>query len=283
VWPLFALVVCAAGCMKVSDPCPTGMVEQGRRCVRQADTDTSAATPASPEVTPGKPGDGGDADTVLELVDAGLLEAGDRQQSDAQGMEAGAVDDAQVGLTADAPPDLEADARADVAVDAQAYVDADAQQPEDAAQLPDTSVDGADPVACPAQDLAKWRAFEMSSQINRAIVDCYWADPACAEGTCNMGDCLRGAGSVAGCKACADQEAACVWSRCGSHCRSSETSDLCRACACRERCIGTQSSCAMGPSDICSDCEGDVCSLVSMDPSLIMRVLEQYPPAAQLP
>ena len=126
---------------------------------------------------------------------------------------------------------------------------------------------------CAAVDLERWRQFQMSDLLLGSIASCYMGNPSCALGVCDLSLCLRATAGVTGCDACAAAEARCADTACRTECGSSTTSDACRACACRERCIGSTPACAMGPMDVCADCSGTSCNRTSFDPALNMTVV----------
>jgi hypothetical protein len=291
-WARFAsrLSVCvlmvAQGCMRVSDPCPIGMVMHGKRCVAAS---TSAPTEQDPVQPVSATPSGRRADEAPDEA-AVTPSGGPEEPPDAgEAVASSAMHDDRDASSIDAHPSFDgldasvmdaAAAMNDGEVEASDFDAAatDATDMEASSQAVDTGVrdadsDGAvDSGACSEGDLATWRSYQVSNEMSAAIVWCYAASPACMVDNCDLGPCLRLTAGINGCTHCVADEMNCLMTRCFEHCRSSAISDICRGCACREHCVGTSPSCAMGVTDICSDCSSDVCTNVSLEPELIMRV-----------
>jgi hypothetical protein len=151
--------------------------------------------------------------------------------------------------------------------------DAGSDAAHDAASDTGTPVD-----TCSATDLSLWRNFQISGQLMPTIAICFARNPQCSVGACDLNVCLRDAVGVAHCETCIAEETRCAVNACAAECSASNSSDACRACACRENCIGTEPSCGgMGTEDVCADCDDYTCqnmSALPLDPALIMVVID---------
>lgn len=289
---LLCALVFAAACSDSFNPCPKGMVREDDHCVPGDPSTTVTAPPDPPQVSvpaplTTDPEDGealhpihdassatSDGEVVPVDLDGGVQDTGTASDSEPSPMDAPAADagvDAnlsEAGRDDGALSDASITDGADDADPAEAAADASSEAGDAA------SSDAEVVETCSEQDLATWRAFLASEQLTASIAQCMAGTSSCSGAPCDLPSCLRQAAGFAGCASCALAETQCTAKACLAACRSSDTSDACRACACSHGCIGRGSSCAMGPADICADCSGETCTRVSLDPALIMVVVE---------
>jgi hypothetical protein len=263
-WLLVALA-----CSRSFNPCPRDMVRAGGRCVAEDEADAERDTgeqlvtdsSTSPTEEPGQTGD--DHASAPEVADAGT-------DGGALLPDGGAYDGAAALLDA-RPPTGPLDATVD-------GDSAEASLPSVEAGAADAS-DGSSPDAsladlCGDSDLTQWREFQVSGQLMPTIATCFARDPRCATGGCDLVGCLRASVGVTECGNCIAEETRCTMGSCAAVCFAASASDTCRACACREGCIGGSAHCAMGGIDVCADCDGFTCTQTStLDPALIMVVV----------
>jgi hypothetical protein len=162
--------------------------------------------------------------------------------------------------------------------DAAGPVDA-TQVASDASEAGEAAVDSGEqdaslPPLCSEADLANWRTFQASGRLIQTIAAGYASDPRCATGACDLAACLRRAARVTGCIACVAEETRCALTACATSCGSADTGDSCRACGCRQGCIGATTACGMGSMNVCRDCNGTTCGNMSLDPTLIMVIVD---------
>jgi hypothetical protein len=166
----------------------------------------------------------------------------------------------------------------EASLDASYAADAEDASPDgsdaDASHTVSDGGDAAIPPLCSDSDLANWRTFQISGRLIQTIAACYASDPRCARGACDLAGCLRQSAGIAGCVDCVAEETRCALAACTSSCGSSDTSDACRACACAQGCIGGTTACGMGPANVCADCRGGTCNNMSLDPALIMVIID---------
>ncbi len=296
-------------CSRTIDACPEGMVRQGDRCVmddlaepregdpvgRGQERSASRLDPSAREQDAGavddaeqdgalSPSDAGFSDGTVSTFDASAIADASRMTDGSLAMDASG----DVGPEAGSVPhdadtvDAERDALTNSldAGDADATVWSDALVPADATQdASDATGDSGEsdaslPQLCSEGDLSTWRTFQTGGRLMQTIATCYASDPGCARGACDLAGCLRRAAGVSGCVACVAEETRCALAACTAACSSSDANDACRACACREGCIGVTSSCGMGAVNACRDCRGTSCGNMSLDPALIMVIVD---------
>lgn len=138
----------------------------------------------------------------------------------------------------------------------------------------DADLPGADgeagTVPCSVSGLERWRTFQVSAEIPLAVAECYAKGKTCSADRCSLAPCINAAAELNECEACVESELRCVAMHCAAPCESSGSADECRACACRNRCIGTSQACAMGQIDVCQDCNGLTCANMSVNTAQIM-------------
>jgi hypothetical protein len=280
---LSALLLLVGACTRSRDPCPRGRVGEDDRCVSedgmvQGDADADEVIP----VDAGRPHR---SDGAVNLPDAEGLQPSDGEMPEASREPDSGADASSRYDSAIIPVDATSLPHDGSASDARADGSHDANQESDSAEAAvDASNDAEAPVAdadagpapdeCSGPDLAAWRAFQASGALSTTLVTCFARDPACALGACDVMGCLRASAGVDHCVACVADETRCTLTQC-PECNSSSPTESCRACACREGCIGGGSACGMGPRDICADCSEAACGNFSaLDPALIMVVVE---------
>lgn len=295
--PLLLATLLLAACDhgRPFNPCPRGMVREGEVCVDEstsipADAQLAACLDATNETT--QVVDAAvheiDGSALMPSSEAGTADTGNAPASDATvgAPDAATPNDASMdggidanltdaGVHLDATVDVQLDAIVDASLREAAAPEA---SPGDAAGDDSDAalVDATRPIdICTEQDLRLWRDFQLANQLIPTVLGCIARDPLCDKGACDLMGCVRAFAGVSGCSSCVSEEAVCTMGACNAECAASSTSDACRACACREGCIGRSASCGgMGPIDICADCNDYTCQQMSvLDPALIMVII----------
>jgi hypothetical protein len=275
---LSLLLALGSGCVRVSDPCPDGMIKRGRRCVSTAETsvagDASAHEKVEEAIQPSAPPPAmNPVEAPLEMDDGGAtpgMPHTDLSPPSSPSYEAG------LPVQVVNPDASDADGRDSGASQEEASTpDPDAATGEGGALEAGVAREGG--VACSESELTTWRTLQTSESLNPMLAACYSNDPTCAVGGCNLADCVARTARITSCSRCVEDELLCVASLCHDECYSSQPNDVCRACACRRGCVGRRSNCAMGPVDICRDCSGNWCIGASLDPALIMNLIQGNP------
>lgn len=268
---IFMLAVAMSGvlaCAREYDPCPAGSMKSpaNDRCVAidQAMPDAGVlAVDAGPRRAPNLLAD---ASMPHQSIDAALDASLDVGDAMTVGDSAAKNRD---GKVPDVPDASAADGSAQAA-DASNLPDATASAGDAASDA------GAAPV-CSTEDLTAWRAFHLSDQLTSAIAACFAADPSCLTGSCPLDTCLREKAQVKGCESCVEGETECMATHCLGPCGSSGSDDACRACACAKGCTGIFDGCAGAALDVCADCDGSTCSLMSVLPPEQIIVIVNLP------
>jgi hypothetical protein len=204
------------------------------------------------------------------VLDAAPRDAGADMDSDRP---PGDADSAAVDVDADsAAVDVDADSAAvdadSPAADADGGPDLDAVLPSDAtpdtteAALPEPDADvdsAASDATCSAEELTKWRSFEVSDAMVDAAQTCGGSLSTCEAPGCAIASCIREQAAIVECTDCIDVEARCVATHCASDCGSAGDPYRCLGCACFSSCFVTRGSCGMGPTDICAFCSQGTC------------------------
>lgn len=261
----FALVGLLA-CAREYDPCPAGSMKSpaNDRCVAIGQAMSDAGVLSADAAPHPAPNPLVDASMPYESIDAALdaaLGAGDAMTA---GDSAGPTQDGKVPVAPDAS-----------AADGSARTGDASNLPDAAASAGDAASDAGAAPACSTEDLAAWRAFHLSDQLTSAIAACFAADPSCLTGSCPLDTCLREKAQVNECDSCVQGETECMATHCLGPCGSSGSDDACRACACAKGCTAIFDSCAGEALDVCADCDGTTCSLMSvLPPEQIMAIVD---------